>query len=101
PVQLQLPAGIANVLSISTCACSSRPCSTISPGLLIVSEIVTALDEERTAVVIRSMILFWNRAASSCMPFHRTVAPASICLLVSGCWPGLLDVRLVVRELLV
>jgi hypothetical protein len=92
-----LPPGIANALRMSSCAWSSSPCSMISPGLLMVSEIVTTLDERRTAVVIRSMIRFWNRAASSCMALHATVAPASICLLVSGCRPGLPKVTLPVN----
>ena len=63
----------------------------------MVSEMVTALVELRTWVVMRSRIRFWNSAASSCMAFHETVAPASICLLVSGLRLGLPKVTLPVK----
>src|SRR5262245_6739677 len=68
------------------------PCSTLT-----VSEIVTALDDERTAVVMRLRILFWNSAASSCTLLPITVAPTSTCWLVSGCRPGLPKVMLPVK----
>ena len=63
----------------------------------MVSEIVTALVDLRTALVMRSMIRFWNSATSSCMALHATVAPTSTCLLVSGLRLGFPKVMLPVN----
>ena len=96
-LQRQFPAAILNVLRMSSCDCSSIPCTIMSPGLLTVSEIVTTGVDERTCVVIRFMIVFLKMEASSRRLLVVTVAPASICLLDSGCRPGLPNVTLPVK----